>query len=130
MPSSSHHSSSACGSWPGAASACQSRAHAQVPARFERVVIGETRALLGGGAEAQRVFVPSVDLRAFRRRDRDAATVCGAQGRVAAAVVGVQVGVHDTVQRTALQRVAYERQRLRGVRDVTGVDERRVKAAS
>jgi hypothetical protein len=84
----------------------------------------EARALLARGTVAERVLVPAADLVRLRRRDRGMAAVGRLQGRVAAAMVRMQVGVDEQVELAPAQRMAHQRQRLRRMREVAAVDQR------
>jgi hypothetical protein len=93
-------------------------------ARRQRGVEREARTALSRGAIAELAFVPVAHRGRLGGRDRGAAAVARLQRGVAAAVIGMQVGIDQAVERPPLQRVLDERHRLRRVRVIAAVDQR------
>jgi hypothetical protein len=94
-------------------------------AGLQRGLEAKTRALLARGAVTQGIGIPVAHLRRMPRRDgRQQAGVALLQCRIAAAVVAVQMGVEQALERRALQRMRDQRQRLLGMRAVPGIDQR------
>ncbi|MNT27973.1 hypothetical protein D3C72_1636280 [compost metagenome] len=89
-------------------------------------VKAEARALLARGLETQGVDIPGAHLVRFRHGNGRMAAVLLLQQRVAAAMVGMQMGVEQAVQRTAGKAMAQQGQGLRCMRDIAAVDQGRV----
>ena len=85
----------------------------------------EARAILARGPVAQTRFIPLLyGLRIARRNAGTHLRPALLQQGVAAAMVAVQVGVDNALQRRALQGRFNQRQRLLGVDAIAGIDHR------
>ena len=94
-------------------------------ARGERRVEHEARTLLARRAEAQPALVPGNHRRGLARRNRDRGAEVLLQVRVATAVIRMQMRVDDARESAAADHTRNQRARLRGMRDVAGVDDAR-----
>ncbi len=100
-------------------------AHAQRAAGLDAGLRHEALAALARRGVAQRLLVPVDNRLPLARRDAQARAELALQRGIAAAVVGVQVGVDDAVQRLAAQAVADQLHGLLGVYAVAAVDQHR-----
>ena len=87
--------------------------------------VAEALGALVGEAEQELALIPAVDERCLAYRDRRAAAVRVLHRAIAPHVIGMAMGVQEPREPLAAERVRDQRERLRGVREVAGVDQRR-----
>ena len=99
------------------------RAEPQLRAGRDRLGEGEALAGLAGSAKRQAGFVPIAHRVGFGCGNRGTARPCRLQQRVAAAVIRMQMRVDDQIERSRAERLPHERDGLRRVRRVAGIDQ-------